>query len=331
MEKNDVRTVHVNNEYGKLHDTFIGIGDTLMVDPPYHESLKWQDETAMEWSDKYGGKRVVDTRPGEVEKMQEQFDNLAKLLENNGIEVFRSHPLRYEEEITYLDNVHKGYCNHDGCDFFLTIGNNVILLNNLRTPCRRKRVWAVRDILEPLLKNSNARYVAMPPCSPHYIEDDIYLERGDVFVDGHNVFVGLSGNASSKAGIEWLQQFLGSEYKVYTVKLHSSLLHLDTVCMLNQSGLLTYYPEFFPEGLPEPLRGWEKIEIKKLDTEQEAFGANGLMIDPHTMILAKQYERLAPEYEKRSIKVITLPFEVPIHWGVGVRCAVGPLRRDDVK
>jgi N-dimethylarginine dimethylaminohydrolase len=325
------RIVNVNNEYGKLRDAFIGIGDRLMMDPPNHESLKWQDETALEWSEQYGGKLVVETRPGEVETMQEQFDNLAKILKGRGIEVFRSHPLRYDEEITYLDNVHRGYCNHDGCDFFLTIGNNVILLNNLRTPCRRKRVWAIRDVVEPVLKNSNARYVAMPPCSPHYLVDDMYLERGDVFVDGYNVFAGFSGNASSRAGIDWLQQFLGEKYKVYTVKLHPKILHLDTVCMLHRPGLLTCYPEFLIDGLPEPLKKWEKIEIKKLDTEQEAFGANGLMLSPEVMIHAKQYERLVPEYEKRGIEVITIPFDVPIHWGVGVRCAVGPLRRDDVR
>ncbi len=325
-----MRTVNVNNEYGTLHDAFIGIGDPLMMDPPFHESLKWQDKTALEWSEKFGGKRVMDTRPEEVKEMQEEFDELAAILKGKGIEVFRSHPLRHEEEITFLDNVQKGYCNHDGCDFFLTIGNNVILLNNLRTPCRRKRVWAVRDVIEPVLKDSNAHYAAMPPCSPHYDENDMYLERGDVFVDGHNVFVGYSGNASSPAGIEWLQQFLGSAYQVYTVKLDPSLLHLDTVCMLNRPGLLTYYPEFFPEGLPEPLKEWEKIEVKKLDDEIEAFGANGLMIDPDTMILAKQYERLVPEYTQRGIEVITIPFEVAIHWGVGVRCAVGPLHRDDV-
>jgi hypothetical protein len=44
----------------------------------------------------------------------------------------------------------------------------------------------------------------------------------------------------------------------------------------------------------------------------EDFGANSLMLDRDTMILAKQYERLIPEYDKRGIEVIT--FDVPIHW-----------------
>ncbi|MBI2907705.1 MAG: hypothetical protein HYX92_08635 [Chloroflexi bacterium] len=324
-----MRVVNVNNEYEKLYDAFIGIGDEEnAMHPTYMDALKWQDAAGIEECEKYGGKLAIETTPEIVLGLGQQLDNLASILQERGLEVFRTHPLRHQEEITYLDNVQRGYVNHDGCDFFLTIANNVILLNNLRVPCRRKRVWALRDVLEPVLANSNARYVAMPPCSPHYSDDDAYLERGDVLVDGFNVYVGFSGNATSIAGIQWLQQFLGRQYVVHTVELHPKILHLDTVCMLNRPGLLTYYPEFVKD-LPAPLRTWEKIVIEKLASEEEAFGANGLMLDPGTIILAKQYERLVPEYEKRGIEVITIPFDLPIHWGVGVRCAVGPLRRDN--
>ena len=93
----------------------------------------------------------------------------------------------------------------------------------------------------------------MPPPSPHYDETGPFLERGDVELDGYNVYVGMSGNASNAAGIEWLQQFLGPEYRVYTIKRDYSILHLDTVFMLNRPGLLTYYPEFVDE-LPTPLK-----------------------------------------------------------------------------
>jgi len=67
--------------------------------------------------------------------------------------------------------------------------------------------------------------------------------------------------------------------------------------------------------------------MEKQTGEDEAFGANGLMLDENTIVFAEQYDRLVPEYEKRGIECITIPFDMPIHWGVGVRCAVGPLRR----
>ena len=69
--------------------------------------------------------------------------------------------------------------------------------------------------------------------------------------------------------------------------------------------------------------------MEKQPDEDEAFGANGLMLDEKTIVFAEQYNRLMPEYEKRGIECITIPFETPIHWGVGVRCAVGPLHHGD--
>ena len=65
--------------------------------------------------------------------------------------------------------------------------------------------------------------------------------------------------------------------------------------MLNRPGLLTWSPEFIPE-LPKPLQHWEKIIMEKQPDEDEAFGANGLMLDEKTIVFAEQYNRLVPEY-----------------------------------
>ena len=214
-----------------------------------------------------------------------------------------------------------------GADFFRVIDNNVILLNNLRYPFRRKQIYTVRPALEPLLKNSNARYVALPPASPHYTEDDMFLENGDLMLDGHNIYVGMSGLATSQKGFDWLRQFLGEEYKFYKIKLAPNILHLDTVLTLNRSGLLTYYPDSVDE-LPKPLKNWDKIEVYPEKGEAMHFGANHLSLDENTIVVAKEYERLVPEYEKRGMNVITIPLGVSMEYGSGSRCLTGVLRRD---
>ena len=114
---------------------------------------------------------------------------------------------------------------------------------------------------------------------------------------------------------------------MYTIKLDYSILHLDTVFMLNRPGLLTYYPEFVDE-LPTPLKHWDKIEVKKEKNEEEAFGANAISLDEKTLVMAAQYERLVPEYEKRGIEVITTPLDMSIRYASGSRCLTGVLRRD---
>ncbi|MDO9585453.1 MAG: hypothetical protein Q7I93_03085, partial [Syntrophales bacterium] len=192
----------------------------------------------------------------------------------------------------------------------------------------RKQIYLIRPVLERILRGSNARYVAMPPPSPHYDDRDMFLENGDVLRDGQNIYVGFSGHGSSKAGIAWLQQFLGSEYKVHTVKMAPHTFHLDACMSLNRSGLLTYYPELLPEGLPEPLKKWEKIELRVEKNDIWSAACNTLALDEKTLILAAEYERNAAEYQKRGFKVITSNYGMTMSYGAGPRCLTGVLRRD---
>ena len=97
---------------------------------------------------------------------------------------------------------------------------------------------------------------------------------------------------------------------------------------------MTFIPGFVDllsgicRGVPQTFAELGENRDQGMDSEEEAFGANVLMLDPDTMILAKQYEMLIPEYDKRGIEVIEMPFNAAIHCGFGVRCAVGPLHRD---
>ena len=143
-------------------------------------------------------------------------------------------------------------------------------------------------------------------------------------MDGFNVFVGMSGNATSEAGAEWLRQFLGPQYKVWVIRLKPDRFHLDWVLGLNRPGLLTYCPDAIVGELPEPLRAWDKIEV----LPEEVAGANNLMIDENTIVVPEQYERIAAEYRKRGIRVISAPFDATIKYGSGPRCLTGVLRRD---
>ncbi len=249
-------------------------------------------------------------------------------LEKWGVKVHRNIPLRHPEEGRFLNDVQEGCYLLGGAGFFRVISNTLILMGtNLRLPARRKQIYSVRPVVEKLIEDSNVKYVAMPPASPHYSEDDIYLENGDIMVDGNNIYVGISETASNKAGADWLQRFLGNEYKVYTIEKEPNVFHIDCLCSLTKPGLLTYYPDLVGE-LPEPLKDWDKIEVYKEEGEDEAFGANTLTLDENTVIMAEQYERVAEEYRKRGIEVIELPLDICIEYGSGARCLTGVLRRD---
>lgn len=316
-------TMGVYNEWGRLREAVLGIEDDT-IEPEYAESLVWVPGKGVEYIKKYGGKSSREIFPGEMAAIKSQIDGLAAVLEKEGVTVYRLKPMRYTEEKDFLSGVQKGNMLFGGADFFRVIDDNVILLNSFRLPFRRKQVWAVRPVLEPILKGRNVKYFATPPPSPHYSKDDIYLENGDIAVDGFNVYVGMSGNATSEQGVEWLRQFLGPKYKVWTIRLKPERFHLDWVLGLNRPGLLTYCPDAIIGELPEPLRSWDKIVVNA----DEAAGANNLVIDANTIVVPAQYKRIADEYRKRGIRVITLPFDATIQYGSGPRCLTGVLNRD---
>ena len=315
------------NEWGRLREAMVGIADDLVVFD-YIPAMSWMTEWAIETGKKYGGSKVEEIEPEKVQKLRGQIESFVEALEKWGVKVHRNIPLRHKEEKDFLDDTQKGCYLGGGAGFFRVIGNTVILMGtNLRFPARRKQIYSVRPVLEKLIWDSDAKYVSMPPASPHYSEDDIYLENGDIMLDGTNVYVGISDKASNKAGADWLQRFLGTEYKVYTIEKDPNVFHLDCLCSLTRPGLLTYYPDFVGE-LPEPLKGWDKIEVYREEGEEEAFGSNTLTLDENTVIMAEQYERVAAEYRARGIETITLPLDVSIEFGAGARCLTGILRRD---
>ena len=314
------------NEWGTLREVFIGIEHDY-VEPEWMTAFAWMGKDGQEYCRKYGGRKSIEVVPDQIKVLREQIENHVKAVQKCGVKVHRNIPFKYPEEAHFLDNVQKGAVFSGGADFFRFIGKNCILLNNLRYPFRRKQVYTVRPVLEPLLKGADVRYVALPPASPHYTENDIYLENGDIMLDGHNIYVGHSGLGTSDAGMDWLQQFMGHEYRIFKVPLAGSVLHLDTVLMLNRPGLLTYYPELVKE-MPKPLEGWHKIKVRIEPGDGPSFGANSLSINEKTIIMATEYERLVPEYKKRGIETIVQPYSMSMAYGSGPRCLTGVLRRD---
>ncbi len=317
------RTIGVYNEWGRLKEAVVGIVDDT-VEMDYIPAMKWLREADVRALKECAGKKTIDVFPGEFALLREQIEGHVKVLQDHGVIVHRTKPLRYPEEKDFLAHIQRGDMLFGGADFFRVIGHNVILLNSFRYPFRRKQVWVVRPVLEKLIKGADVRYVATPPPSPHYRDDDLYIENGDIMTDGFNVYVGMSGNASNERGLDWLRQFLGRDYKVHLIRLAPERFHLDWVLSLNRPGLLTYCPAALVDDLPGPLKSWDKILV----APEERAGANNLSIDPDTIVVAAQYERIAREYRKRGMEAITVPLHTTIEYGSSARCLTAVLSRE---
>jgi N-dimethylarginine dimethylaminohydrolase len=318
--------IRVTNEYGRLREAVVGIEDDT-IEPDYVEALCWLErldpDTKKFLAERAGQRIAAEASAG----VRAQLERHVQTLESHGVVVHRTASIADPNEKTFLANIQRGNMLFGGADFFRVIGETVILLNSFRLPFRRKQVFAVRPVLEKLLMGTDVRYVSTPFPFLQYFPEDLFLENGDIMVDGRSVFVGHSGNASSKAGIEWLRRLLGREYTVYTIELAADRFHLDWVLGLNRWGVLTYCPAALKDGeagLPAPLRRWTKIVVNA----DENAGANNLSLDENTIVVPEQYERICKLYEQHGFKVITEPLNYTIAYGSGPRCLTAVLCRD---
>lgn len=323
MKKAQRNKIEVNHEWGKLEEVIIGRGEDLII-PSYNEYVSFiYDPKYIDTMKKYGGRKAIDVEPEETKEAIKQINTLAKILEDRGVKVHRSQRLGPREK-QYLGYVQKGGMLFYARDPMLVIGNNVIE-TALKVPMRAKERFAIRPILKERLKDSGAKYVAMPPVSPEFGGDGIYLEGGDVLLNGYEIYVGNSGRASNKAGIEWLQNFLGPKYRVIEVKVSPEFEHLDCVLSLPRPGLMVICRDGIIGELPESIRGWEAVEVSI--PEAKKLGANLFVVDEKTCIVDTQHHRVAEELRKKGQEVIEIPYDKVAAWGGAFRCSHHPLRR----
>lgn len=318
-----VKTASVHHEWGKLEEVVVGIGEGLRI-PGYSEYVDFiYDPKFLEVMKEYGGQDAMAIEPELTEKVIEQIDNLAKVLEEHGVIVHRPSPLD-EQQSKFMDYVELGRMQLYARDPMLVIGNTVFE-TALKVPMRAKERFGLRPILSQLWKERGARLISMPIPDPSFPENGTYIEGGDVLLNGHEIYVGNSTRASSGAGRSWLQQQLGPDYKVIAVDLEPEWEHLDCVLALLRPGLGIIYRDGFKGPLPEAIRDWDYVEV----THEEAkkLAANALVLDETTAIMDSQHQRVIKELRNRGHNVIEVPYDAVATWGGAFRCSHHPIIR----
>ncbi len=221
------------------------------------------------------------------------------------------------DEERFLENFESDSIQFYPRDPILVVGSTLIEMP-LYAPFRRKERFAIRRTIGERISQSNARVVSAPEPLPQNESEQTgygpgpFLEGGDVFVLGRDIYVGNSGIASNKAGIRWLQDCLGEDYTVHEVRLSRKFLHLDCVLCAPRPGLAMVCEEAFLDGLPPFLKGWELIKVSFEDAERK-LACNGLVLDESTILIAAELPELANELAKAGQTVVTTPFSA-VYW-----------------
>lgn len=326
MNKN--RTIYVESEFAPLRKVVLtqselifpgeedNAGDYVFLP---EEILRLYEGKDIE------GKNYKDVFPLRQQRWEQERENLKKVLEKYGVEVLRPRLLTdYEKEA----NKERGCANFFARDPFFTIGSSVIE-GSLRFFHRRDEILPIRNVLIQETYGSNAYYVSVPQADiSQGIDSEAgpFLEGGDILILGKTVLVGNSGLASNHNGYLWLKSYLSHwDYHVMEVPLKNEVLHLDCALSLVREGLMIVCEEALPDGIPEPLKSWDRIPVRYEDLTHLA--VNGLPINEQVYITDPKFEYIAGELQKRSIQVELVDFEISRSLGGSFRCSTQPLNR----
>lgn len=326
-----IKDFGVYNEWGPLKEVFVGRMDTARL-PKYSPALDITGPEVCKLLKEHGGKTLMEAWPEKVEKGQEGLDTLAATYEKHGVTVHR--PRDFEEvEINYLRYLQDGVWQTFPADSIWVIGRHVIECQ-LRMHLLTKQNFTLRErFLPPLDAYPEARWVQIPSSVPTHNSltgKGPYLEGGDILILGKDVLVGidLDGFSTDERGAKWLSRYLADDgFKVWPVPFHNAVkVHLLAHLGVPREGLAIIYKPLFKDGIPEPLKDYDFIEVSEEEVAQA--GACIVALDSKKCLLPAECPRVADELAKRGVEPVTVPFKETAWWGGGIRCATCIVRRD---
>ncbi|MCP4185956.1 MAG: hypothetical protein GY761_22060 [Hyphomicrobiales bacterium] len=207
-------------------------------------------------------------------------------------------------------------------DIGFIIGD-ALVISNTQNQSRQKEFEGIRH----LIAQWDGRIILIP--------DSIYLEGGDVIIDGHRIFIG-SGQRSSVEAADFIKKNFDKDFDIIPMACKSTLdgediLHLDCAFNVLGQGHVLIYPEAFvsvPKIIHEKY-SW--IEVTK--SEASALATNVFSINPNTVVVRQnpQCERVNAILKQLGYNIIELVFDGVPATGGSFRCVTLPLRRIEIR
>ena len=326
--------VFVASEYAPLHRVVLAQSQIRLPDPDFMSADLAADELAVLPEEELAiliallGRDHAEAMPERQQAWEAERTALSQLLAGFGVEVLRPAMLTPEQKAA---GGSAGYSNSFVRDPWFTVGRTVVE-GSLRFPHRRSEVLPSRPIFHREVYPADCDYVATPqpdhrPIEDHDPDAGPFLEGGDVLVQGTHVFVGVSGRATSTRGVDYLRKLLTPRgYSVTVVPLTPNILHLDCALGLVREGLAVVCPEVLLDGIPEPLRDWDQVEVTL--TEAMTLGTNGLPITPSVYVTDPAFTRIGEQIARHGVRVEYLDFTISRAFGGSFRCSTQALHRE---
>jgi scyllo-inosamine-4-phosphate amidinotransferase 1 len=300
--------IFTQNEYSPLRSIIVGsaLQSTWPIDDPvFDQSIS---------NSTFDGKLIPGPLPDHViQETEEDLANLTDVLEKENIKVYRP-------KITCP------HWSYSARDILLTVGNRII---ECPTPYSSR---ANEAELYPYLKEAKCEWISAPRPQT---ENDPQFDAANIckFDDKLLYLLSSTGN---RAGAEWLQQQVGTDFEVIIWEGVYAFAHIDsTIASLNKNTIMLNASRVSYQNLPVFLRQHRKIWINDViarDFYQFPFaskwiGLNILSIDPETVIVDKIQKKLIERLKDVGFRVIELELRHSRTLGGGFHCATLDLER----
>ncbi len=287
-----------------------------------------------------------------VEPAQKELAEFVRVLEAEGIRVRRPEPMDLGKSFKSQNGWKtKGFCTASPRDGLIVLGDKV-----LETPMAwRSRYFEIQSYHKllreywdkgagwesapkPQLLDSLYDYDYLPPETGEdmrYIINDseIVFDAADFVRCGRDLFVTKS-NVTNDVGIEWLQRYLGDEFRVHRVEtLCTQPMHIDTTFMPLAPGKVLVNPEFIDVAkLPAVLKDWDVLVAPDpdpfdahwrfyLSMVSKWISVNVLMLDEKRVIVEKSQVSMIRKMKDWGFEPIPVAFMNYKMFGGGFHCA----------
>jgi glycine amidinotransferase len=287
-----------------------------------------------------------------INKANRDLAIFINILETEGVKVRRPELADFGKSFSTPEwSVECGVSSANPRDVFLVIGN-LIIECPMADRGRYFETSPYRKILKELF-HKGAKWIAAPK---PVLSDDLYvtINEGDGsysindfeptfdaadFVRCGKDIIGQLSHVTNKSGVKWLENTLGSDYKIHLISSKcSTALHIDTTLMPLAEGKLLINPEFVDEhNLPEVFNEWEIIKAPKPESFSTVIGnyrivsdwmsMNVLSIDEKRVIIEEKQKGMIKTLKEYGFEPIPCPFESYYIFGGSFHCATLDIRR----
>jgi glycine amidinotransferase len=341
--------VNAHNEWDPLEEVIVGIVDHARF-PPRH--IAHDAPLGPEQRDVFHTQAGRSFPPERIAAAAAELDNLAAVLEAEGVRVRRPEPRDHSVSYGVPGWTSTGLYDAMPRDVFLVFGDQI-----LECPMAWRSRYHATSAYRPLLKEyfrGGARWSAAP--KPE-LTDELYVpgwtdqpegmpfrsvitefepvfDAADFIRCGRDIFTQRS-HVTNTMGIEWVQRQLGDGYRVHTLDLHDDHpMHIDASLMPLAPGKLLIHPDRVPE-VPKMFKGWDVLEAPKpvipddhpLYMTSKWINMNVLMLDEQRIVVEGQDEPMIKAMKDWGLTPIPVDFRNFNSFGGSFHCATLDVRR----